>query len=263
MPNPTPIVWKLDDNAINTAIYYACNKVHHSVDRANMNPRAITERLDDKVMGDIATMSVAAYLQSKGVVVYLYDAHRTDNFHDPDPGWDVAYCMGNVTTPFQNPRALPNSITLSVRSSRIPKADGDDITTSIKKRDFKIFAYPSRSLEMCISADIETQVYYKLSSSQLSKEDVSEALVLDCIRNPANCLEIRRRLRVDERYGESYLTAWNTKKGIIEYSKTLRQPVWASFHQGFEKRMWIAPLREGYSFEELTQARLDKAYTER
>ena len=64
MPLPEPIAWEVGHQSILDAIQWACKKLFYSIDRPGMNPRRITEKLDDKIMGDVAAVAVLEYLAS-------------------------------------------------------------------------------------------------------------------------------------------------------------------------------------------------------
>jgi len=64
MPMPQPVSWRVSPQQMLQAIQWACKKVDYSIDRPGMNKRSLSEKLDDKIMGDIATIAVWEYLQS-------------------------------------------------------------------------------------------------------------------------------------------------------------------------------------------------------
>lgn len=249
MPNPTPIVWKPSENALLAAVQWASRKLHYSIDRPGMNPRGLSEKLDDKIMGDIATVAVIEYLRTLAIPVVAYDQVRQNAFHEPDPGWDVAI-GANVPewrkAP-QDPKNPVGLITASVRSSRLPR--NDSLEAAVRTRDFKIFALSGATIEQCITADIEMQVYYPYERTQLGDRTISRAQIAACMGDRPQCGEIMRLLDIQGRYGECYLTAWNYKAAIVEYSHRLQNPYWASYG----KRMWFAPLRLGRDFDELAE----------
>ncbi|MFK7805436.1 MAG: hypothetical protein AB8G95_27650, partial [Anaerolineae bacterium] len=73
-PLPTPEYWEAEN--LLAAIEYAAKKLFFSVDRKNMNRRPLTESLDDKIMGEVATVAVVEYLRSVGVPAASYDQFR-------------------------------------------------------------------------------------------------------------------------------------------------------------------------------------------
>ena len=256
MSLPQPVEWPIRPEHALAAIEWACKKLNYSIDRPNMNPRGLSESLDDKIMGDMATVAVVEYLRYElKLPAVAYDQVRNDNFQSPDPGWDVAigptaYVWAKNTDDPATPIGL---VTASVRSSRLPRSD--TLTKAVQTRDFKIFAPPGSSIEDCITADVEMQVYYDYHRTQLGQRKILPTHVKQCIQERPFCNQIMQGLEIQERYGVCYLTAWNFKTAIVQHSRTLSEPCWASY----SKRMWLAPLRLGRGMRELlTIPRLKK-----
>lgn len=251
MTLPKPVIWKADSEKMLDAIQWACKKVHYSIDRPGMNTRSLSEKLDDKIMGDLATIAMLEYLYQLNVEAVAYDYIRTDDFQLPDPGWDIAIGKGaeEWARNTANPRTPTGLRTASVRSSRLPRTDSLDKAISI--RDFKIFAPLNRRIEDCIKTDIEAQVYYDYQSTQLAGRTITQDHIAACIGDHAKGEEIATRLDIEGRFGACYLTAWNYRDEIVRYSHTLKEPTWSSFG----KRMWIAPLRYGKNMNELLELR--------
>src|SRR5579875_3603732 len=115
-----PVAWNVQREHMLIAIQWACKKVYNSIDRLGMNRRSPTERLDDKIMGDIATIAILEYLHDLGIPALAYDYIRADQFKDPDPGWDVAIGADETEWKqfFKSPKNPAGLITASVRSSR-------------------------------------------------------------------------------------------------------------------------------------------------
>jgi len=251
MPLPKPITWKVHQDGMLDAIQWASRKLFYSIDRPGMNPRSMTERLDDKIMGDVATAAVLEYLAAMEIPAAAYDQVRTDRFQSPDPGWDIVVGENALAwvESTKDPKTPVGLTTASVRSSRLPRRDS--LGQAVRTRDFKIFAPAGKSIEDCIAADIEVQVYYDYHRSQLGNKRIDRAHVQQCARDRAQGEEIIKRLDIKQRYGTCYLTAWNRKASIVQHSRTLSQPFWSSFG----KRMWIAPLRLGKDMKDLQELR--------
>ncbi|PTO69911.1 MULTISPECIES: hypothetical protein [Vibrio] len=238
------------------AIEWACKKLDNSIDRPNMNRRGISEALDDKIMGDVATIAVCKHLRDVGLAAIAYDQIRVDNFKAPDPGWDVVVATSKEnlyhwakTT--QEPTSVPSfALSISVKSSRLPR--GDDINRAINTRDFKIFNLHSNQIGLDLTADIETQVYYGLNETQLDDLNIVHEDVLEAIVHRENCKIIDERLLIYSRYSNCILSRWNFSEDIVkktnEKIKKNQRITWTSFG----KSMWIAPLLEGHTFRDLT-----------
>ncbi|MFK7802376.1 MAG: hypothetical protein AB8G95_12135, partial [Anaerolineae bacterium] len=229
-------------------------------DRKNMNRRPLTESLDDKIMGEVATVAVVEYLRSVGVPAASYDQFRLDNFERPDPGWDILLGTGTYEWIAAEDRSSgrPKMIkTASVKSSRLPK--GDSVRSAIEKRDFKILAKPGQSLTQALTADIEMQVYFERDKSWLPKGIVVTAdEVHACMQARENCAVVLEKLKIVERFGQCYLAAWHTREQIVLESAKLGKKQWVSHHAGSGKKMWCAPLKHGASFAEIRNEVMQK-----
>lgn len=227
------------------AARWAAFRVHHTIDRPHMNPRTLSERLDDIAMGEIASVAVMHFLANeRGQEVVAYDCVRTDDYTQPDPDWDLAFGDGvrdwhpEVS---QDPRIPPEGAkTLSVKASRIPPRRS--LEEAIKQFDFKIFAPPTST---AIGDDLPThyvvQVYYDLETSSYSRDlCVSPEMV-----RRVDVDALVAGLRFQERYGRPYLVGFGGRDNLIAYSAGLppERRTWMSRHQGHAKRMWVAPLR--------------------
>ncbi|MEM8857551.1 MAG: hypothetical protein AAGD96_04480 [Chloroflexota bacterium] len=248
---PEPILWQTEN--LLAAVEYAAKKLYFSVDRRNMNKRSLTESLDDKIMGEVATVAVVEYLRSVGFDAASYDQFRRDDFKRPDPGWDILFGHGvyRWVEVAQKTVDRPETIkTASVKSSRLPK--GDDITAAILKRDFKIFCTPQKSLEVTLTADYEMQVYFDRERSWLNKSlSITADDVNTCIQQREKCQIVLEKLNIEQRYGSCFLTTWNKKEQILRDSAAFSRKTWTSFHAGHAKKMWVAPLKNGSSFEKM------------
>ena len=251
-----PIYKRMENNLLLAATEWACKKLFYSIDRSRMNTRSISEALDDKIMGDIATIAIADFIRSQGYQAVAYDQIRIDNFHEPDPGWDLALgkqglnCWAKTTT---NPKLPPKDLcfTLSVRSSRLVR--DEPVEQAIMLRDFKIFALNPNDIRLDLTADIEAQVYYSLKNTQLNNLTIERNHVFLCSTTRENCQVILEGLDVVNRFSECILTAWNFSETIANDSTMQARRTWSSFG----KKMWLAPLRNGKSFNDIFIA-LDK-----
>lgn len=248
MPLPQPIIWQVSPDGVHMAILWACKKLYYSIDRPGMNRRSLAEKLDDKIMGDLATVAVLEYLAGINVPSIAYDQVRGDDFRLPDPGWDIvigkdAISWGNNP---KDPMTPTGMFTASVRSSRLPR--NDTLEQALRTRDFKIFAAANKTIAVSITADIEMQVYYNYQDTQLDANAVDQQRIAQSVRS-LKVQEIINLLSIQQRFGRCFLTAWNDKTTIIQYSRTLSKPYWESFG----KRMWFAPLRLGKDFKELKE----------
>lgn len=247
---PTKVVVRY--GMIAEAVKWVCNRIAYTIDRNQMNPRSISERMDDGVMGEIASVAVMQFLNDHGRNVIAYDQIRRDEYKEPDPGWDVLTYHSSFTAWADSTidiKKKPDfAHSFSIKSSRIPKADGDNINVAIEKRDFKIFK-KSSSIENDITADFEVQVYYSLKSSEYSN---SLTISLEDVTTK-NIDSIIAKLKLIDRYSECYLSGAASRKVLIRYSNSLPVPqrYWSSFHAGYEIQMWKAPLRLGTSFENI------------
>lgn len=249
-----PVYKNIGDDRL-AAIQWACKKFDNSIDRPDMNIRDITEALDDKIMGDVATIAVCQYLRESGFGAVAYDQIRSDNFENPDPGWDVVVSnnkalLNNWARTTTEPAIIPGfALSISVKSSRLPK--GDDINSAIKRRDFKIFNLNNNQISLDLTADIETQVYYELEKTQLYKLQITYREISEAILDRGKCKTIDEKLKINFRYAECILSRWNFSREIIIKTnmrvKNNERVTWNSFG----KFMWIAPLLEGYSFRNL------------
>lgn len=243
----------LPRRAIKKAVLWSVQKLYYSIDRANMNGRGLTESLDDKIMGDIACVAVWSYLHKLSIVdCIVYDEIRKDNFHSPDPGWDIAIKSKYVDDELMEMGMdiLKQEFTvLSIKSSRLPETD--TIEQAILKRDFKIFNI-SGEIEKDVTADIEVQVYYKYEESQLGNRVINKAQVdniLNNLDNPDIYLDdLINTLDLAQRWGECWLVGFKHKDKIVVENASLRYKTWSSFG----KKMWSSPLKTGLPLEELS-----------
>lgn len=260
MPSPEPVIVNVRREFARRAVPWVCRRVRHTIDRSGMNPRDISEKVDDGIMGEIGSIAVMQVLEDVGRTVVAYDDVRTD-YETEDPGWDLATGgedLSRWSDAPDDPRTPPASEnTLSVKSSRIPKNDAG-IHEAIERRDFKILKR-SDSLESDLEADFTIQVYYPRERSaydpSLSVNSDDVEVVGDPSINPGDVRDridaILDGLEVMRRYGSCHLAGYARREDIVEYSRNLPlgERTWPSWHQGYRKDMWVAPLDElGKSF---------------
>lgn len=224
-------------------VHSSCAKVFHSVDRKGLPPRNWLQRLDQKLMGDLATLSLQAHLESHHALqVVSYDAVRADDYRMRDPGWDLAISKSNIQ-PWQPAWQPPPALcTLSVKSSRVPQSDGS-VVAAVERRDFKILAY---SLDIIddLHADIEVQVYYDLAASQLPLLlDASERDIRKAAADVDAAFSLFERILAHDRFSRCVCV------GFVSY----RRLSWHVAHSepdrrqflmpGMNKRFWSAPLK--------------------
>lgn len=227
---------------IEQAIIWACRRERHTIDRPGMNLRGPVERFDDIVMGEIASAAVMQYLVDRRNHVVAYDDIRIDDFVDPDPGWDLVVGKGLTSWPAQGDDVTTppaDTVTISVKSSRIPDADSDSIHKAIGRRDFKILK-ENEEIEADLTADFESQVYYRLQQSKLRDE---LCIGEEDLRNE-DATAILEGLDLVGRYGVCYLVGFVAKDVLVQHSRSLQPDdrTWVSSHQQSMKRMWKAPL---------------------
>ena len=233
------------DEWMQRAVVWAARRVRYTINRARMNERGPAEKMDDAVMGEIASAAVAQYLDDeRGQLVLAYDDVRTDEYRDPDPGWDLA-CGASLEGwpgPADDPRTpAAGALTFSVKSSRIPERYGDRLADAVAACDFKVLKH-SESIEEDLTSDFETQVYYELATSRfrpglLTTMAEIEALDVDAIIGG---------LQLKDRYSRCTLVGFASRQRIAAHSRQLARAgppsSWLSNHAGHAKPMWIAPL---------------------
>lgn len=254
---PTPITCNMGEKGINYGVYWAAKKLKYSINRPGMNDRLLSEALDDKIMGDIATLAVLACLNKIKVSAIAYDEIRKDDFRRPDPGWDIAIGpnardWGKNTTNPSNPEGLT---TISIKSSRLPQ--NDTLNDAIKTRDFKIFKYRD-SIKDDIAADLEVQVYYDYHTTVfehlgITKEDdeinnefvnsIKDAPSFDITLTQA----VATKLNVQNRWGSCSIVGYNDKDSMVADLAKVNYQDWRSSG----KLMWTAPLRFGKNMSTL------------
>jgi hypothetical protein len=236
------------------AALWTCRRVSYTINRADMNPRRLSEKVDDGIMGEIASVAFMQHLQDRGRDVIAYDDIRRDEAQEPDPGWDVLVAAAGLAEWAQeteDPRTPPAfAHSFSIKSSRIPAADADDIAMAIARRDFKIFK-KANDIAADLSADYESQGYFELARSTYRPDLVVSGDSVGCLDLDA----VLKGLEIEERYGRCFLIGVANRDALVKYSYRLpaSQRTWSSWHAGHEKAMWTAPLRLGRSLAKLSR----------
>lgn len=235
----------------------SCARVRYSVDRQGLPGRNDTERVDQKIMGDLASDAVQAYIKEAFDLRCLsYDEIRTDAFRLRDPGWDLAVGPTASRWPAEgrdDPRRPPSEfVTLSVKSSRYPERF-PNLYSVISKLDFKILAYGSSILDD-LHADLELQAYYETDVSGLPStarlpagwERAAEGN-LEVASQIADALGVERRFKIPIVVGiVPYFR-------LVSYSERLSpgDRKYPMSVRGSRKPFWKAPLRLRHDLDEL------------
>lgn len=217
----------LNKTAINTIRKYSYT--HKTL----MYGRTPVEMLDNIFMGDMAKNSLLDYLRSKCTSSVIdYDEIRTDEFLEPDPGWD--FKVGN------------NHIKVEVKSSTPP--NNENHLDIINKRDIKITASHDNGTNMIspntLESDIHVQIYFyarPYKNGYDSFQDLQNVLTAD-----SNSIH---RIINSTKYNEPLFFGWNTKINIIRYAKTLNPPTWS--FSWTSRVYWRCPIREAMTLNQL------------
>lgn len=71
------------------AMEYAKKKLEHTINRRDLEERTRKAKQRHLYLGNLAVLSVADWLEKNGKWLEVYDRIRTDNFVNPDLGWDL------------------------------------------------------------------------------------------------------------------------------------------------------------------------------
>lgn len=232
-----------DEDELAVVLQRSCIKTFHSVDRVGLPAREWVQRVDQKIMGDVATDALATWISRElELDAILYDDVRCDGCELRDPGWDIGLADDGIPDPvsWEGPWCPPPAIcTISVKSSRVPAKDGD-VPTAVSRRDFKILAY-SQSIFEDLNADIEAQVYYDMqswpSAQSVNREEIERATT-----DLAMAREIGKRLDVRARFGRPFFVGFASADALVNFSNGLPRPKRTFLMPGLQKRFWTAPL---------------------
>jgi hypothetical protein len=71
------------------AIEYAKKKLENTINRGDLEDRTKEEKLNHLYIGTLAVLSVDQWLEKNAKWCEVYDRIRTDNYVNPDFGWDL------------------------------------------------------------------------------------------------------------------------------------------------------------------------------
>lgn len=246
-----PLVWRLTDSDLLQAVEWARRRVSTSVDRKDMPKRSLIQRLDDKLMGDAATIGMRGYLKSLGRRAVCYDEIRNDGSVNIDPGWDLLSGTSNDQYEIykrENSAIIsPELVTYSIKSSRIPK--GYSLNDCISKLDFKILKY-GRTIMDDLKADFEVQVYFSADTRLPPDVDVDRARCL-LGRSSQSRSDARDLLTVirGERFREMFLCTYISRPALAQRWRQCErsgQPTVQRMRLGSQvKEIWTAKLAWG------------------
>jgi hypothetical protein len=200
-----------------------------------MYNRTPVELLDNIFMGDLAKNALLEYLRPlcKNPVID-YDEIRTDNFLEPDPGWDF--------------KVGAKLMKVEVKSSIPTNSEGHQAI--INKRDIKITASHDKGKTWiqpdALESEVHVQVYFYAKpfrdgygqSGILYKEVMSDNNALHRIIN-------------SDKYRQPLFFGWNKKQIIINYSQILKPNTWT-----FDKTSriyWRCPIKEALTLPQLVE----------
>lgn len=203
--------------------------------RTLMYGRTPVELLDNIFMGDMAKNSLLEYLRTRcNTPIIDYDEIRTDNFLEPDPGWD--FKVGNML------------IKVEVKSSTPPK--NEDRQAIINNRDIKITASHDNGDTMIppntLESEIHVQVYY-YARPYKNGYDSFQALENDLTADPNRIHGIIN----SEKYNQPLFFGWNTKTNIIRFANTLQPPTWT--FSWTTRVYWKCPISQAMTLPQLIE----------
>jgi hypothetical protein len=163
-----------------------------------------------------------------------YDELRTDNFEEPDPGWDI--------------KAGAKQIKIEVKSS-IP-TNQESHQAIINKRDIKITASHDKGSTWIdpgtLESDLHLQVYF-YAKPYKNGYDQFDILRSD-ITADSNTLH---RIINSDKYKQPLFFGWNKKQNIVQYVSSLKPNTWS-----FEKTSrvyWRCPIKEAFTMPQLIE----------
>lgn len=200
-----------------------------------MYNRTPVELLDNIFMGDLAKNALLEWLKPRcNSNITDYDEVRTDNFKEPDPGWD--FIAGN------------KQLKAEVKSS-IP-THNENYNRIITLRDIKITASHDKGLTWIdpktLESDIHIQIYFYAKPWKNGYSNFDN-LAHDLNTNPGLIHSVINT----KKYSEPLFFGWNIKKNIIAYSEKLDNPTWS-----FDKTSriyWKCPIKEAFNLSQLVK----------
>jgi hypothetical protein len=200
-----------------------------------MYGRTPVELLDNIFMGDLAKNSLLEYLRPLSTQPIMdYDELRTDNFEEPDPGWDI--------------KAGGKQIKIEVKSS-IP-TNLESHQAIINKRDIKITASHDKGNTWIepgtLESELHIQVYFYAKPYKKGYNQFD--ILRGDITADNNTLH---RIINSDKYKQPLFFGWNKKQNIVQYVTSLKPNTWS-----FEKtsRMyWRCPIKEAFTMPQLIE----------
>ncbi len=217
----------LDKTATNTIRKYS------HTHRTLMYGRTPVELLDNIFMGDLAKNALLEYLRPRcNRQIIDYDEIRTDNFQEPDPGWD--FQVGN------------NRVKVEVKSSTPP--NNENHASIINNRDIKITASHDNGNTMIrpetLESEIHIQIYFYARPYKNGFTSF-QALQDELTANPTRIHEIIN----SNKYNQPLFFGYNTKGNIIRYSTTLHPNTWT--FSWTTRVYWRCPINEASTLPQL------------
>lgn len=247
--------WRVANTDLTTAVQWASRRVQTSVDRRDMPLRSIIQKLDDKIMGDVATQAFMGYLAATGRFTVCYEEIRNDRSKYIDPGWDVL--AGATEEQFMsltsNSAAVlsPELVTFSIKSSRVPP--GYTLEKCMERLDFKILKYGS-DIGFDLKADFEVQMYFDNGTQPpegLNESDLDRLLC--SARQDMKAAEELASLMQATRFSKAYLCKYISRAALIRRWRRCDQeglpPVQKMRIGSTTKEIWTAKLVWGKSFK--------------
>lgn len=212
-------------------------KKYDNTDKTLMYERTPVELLDNLYMGDIAKNALINYLRMSGIdTVVDYDDIRTDNFLNPDPGWD--FIVGR------------RKVKVEVKSSIPP--NNESVADIVSKRDIKITAAldkenPVIILPENLESHVHAQIYFYATPYKKGYNDfdsLSRVINAD-YRQVADIINA-------EKYNQPLFLGWNTKDEIIKYTHgDVEHHTWTF---SWTKRLyWSCPIKYAHNLESLVR----------
>jgi hypothetical protein len=200
-----------------------------------MYNRSPVELLDNIFMGDLAKNALLEYLKPLCSQPLIdYDEIRTDNFLEPDPGWDF--------------KAGIKQIKAEVKSS-IP-TNSESHQAIINKRDIKITASHDKGKTWiqpeALESELHVQVYFYAKPDKDGYEQF-DTLYEDVT---ADSTAIHRIINT-KKYSQPLFFGWNRKSDIISFVKTKRPNTWS-----FDKTSrvyWVCPVKGAFTMPQLVR----------
>ena len=198
-----------------------------------MYNRTPVELLDNIFMGDLAKNAVLEYLRPLcNQPVIDYDEIRTDNFLEPDPGWDF--------------KAGTKQMKVEVKSS-IP-TNCESHQAIINKRDIKITASHDKGKTWIqpesLDSELHVQVYFYAKPGKDGYQQFD-----DLYKDVSVDTSAIHRIINTKKYSQPLFFGWNTKGDVISYVKTMKPNTW-SFAKT-SRVYWFCPIKKALTMPQL------------